>query len=113
MIIQYLAVAFVWGFTAPFIKAGSDGLSANPDLLSKLLHLARWQYLLPLAINLSGSSVYYYLLAESDLTVAVPIINGLSLVMTLIAGWVMGEKRLEKLDLVGISLVGSGVFLLS
>lgn len=67
--------------------------------------------MLPLLINLSGSSVYYYMLGNADLTLAVPVTNSLSFVMTLAAGFMLGESDLAKLDYLGIALVVFGVVL--
>ncbi|KAG2177171.1 hypothetical protein INT43_007828, partial [Umbelopsis isabellina] len=64
-----------WGASNPFIKRGSSGLEAiskkHPDggfqrWKAEMIYLfTRWQYLLPLVINLSGSLVYYYTLGKA------------------------------------------------
>jgi len=52
----------------------------------------RWQYVLPLLLNLSGSIVYYYTLGKSELSLAVPITNSLTFIFTTLAGFLVGEK---------------------
>ncbi|KAI9491111.1 putative methyltransferase-domain-containing protein [Zychaea mexicana] len=68
-------VAICWGSTNPFIKKGTDGLEQVSQRypeggyrkwFAELFYLlTRWQYILPLALNLSGSVVYYYTLGKS------------------------------------------------
>ena len=68
----FVAVALCWGFTNPFIARGSKGVEAiaHPSpivhklLVAKFL-LMRWQYVVPLVLNLSGSAVYYATLSHA------------------------------------------------
>ncbi|KAG0165669.1 hypothetical protein DFQ30_008158 [Apophysomyces sp. BC1015] len=72
---DFTAVAICWGSTNPLIKAGSAGLedvsAKYPEgglkrWFAELKYLfTRWQYVLPLLLNLSGSVVYYYTLGKS------------------------------------------------
>ncbi|KAJ1994340.1 hypothetical protein H4R33_000301 [Dimargaris cristalligena] len=97
--VGFILVALCWGFTNPFIKRGTAGLENLPQYsawwkraLSEMWYLlTRWQYVLPLALNLSGSMVYYYTLGKSDLSLAVPITNSLTFVFTALAGYLLGE----------------------
>ncbi|KAI8900344.1 transmembrane protein 234-like protein [Globomyces pollinis-pini] len=120
--IGFIAVSLCWGFTNPFIKRGTIGLDIvtsnhqdrHPIIQTayQIKYLAtRWQYVLPLALNLSGSTVYYYLLGDAELSVAVPITNSLSFVMTILAGALLGESKLGSIDLIGILLVIVGVII--
>jgi drug/metabolite transporter (DMT)-like permease len=116
-ILSYLFVSVLWGFTNPFIKRGTIGLDQiqlNHKEWVKYYEikylLTRWQYLLPQIINLSGSTVFYYLLGESDISRVVPITNSLTFVMTCLASYLLGEK-LQFTDLVGIGLIIAGVLL--
>lgn len=92
-------VALCWGFTNPFIKNGSKGLE-NIKRSSWLSQAAaeywylftRWQYVLPLVLNLCGSVVYYYTLGKADLSLAVPITNSLTFIFTTLAGILLGES---------------------
>ncbi|KAM3582554.1 hypothetical protein VKS41_005199 [Umbelopsis sp. WA50703] len=52
----------------------------------------RWQYLLPLMINLSGSMAYYYTLGKAELSLAVPITNSVTFIFTLLTGKLLGER---------------------
>ena len=72
-----ILVSFCWGFTNPFIKLGTKGLDAITHkhkhkhfLILKYYEyyylITRWQFVLPLAINLSGSFWYYYTLGETS-----------------------------------------------
>jgi drug/metabolite transporter (DMT)-like permease len=112
MILPLFLVAICWGATNPFIKRGASGLSAitlqhaSSTVLARttaeLLYLLRTpSYLIPLLINLSGSSVYYYTLGDSgiknghlnriEVSIAVPVANGLTFGLTAITGILIGE----------------------
>jgi drug/metabolite transporter (DMT)-like permease len=114
-VLGFLLVSLCWGFTNPFIKRGSQGVELIAEKHPKYTQLyeiwylaTRWQYVLPLLINLSGSSVFYYLLGDAELSLAVPITNALTFVMTFLAGSLLGEKLTRK-DVIGISCILLGV----
>jgi len=106
-------VALCWGFTNPFIRRGAQLSDTSPpdnSLLAEFLVLfTRWQYVLPLAINLCGSVVFYYTLSNSDLTLVAPISNGLTFVFTFIAGYLLGEQTPTKGMAIGASMVAAGL----
>ena len=60
-------------------------------------------------MNQSGSVLYYLTIASSDISIAVPVINSLTLVVTTIMGTLMGEKVLSVKSYLGIVCVVSGV----
>ncbi|RUS20169.1 regulator of chromosome condensation 1/beta-lactamase-inhibitor protein II [Endogone sp. FLAS-F59071] len=104
----HIPVALCWGSTNPFIKLGSRGLdqvsARYPEgglkrSLAEFVYLfTRWQYVLPLALNLS------------DLSLAVPITNSLTFIFTMLAGVLVGEKINGDLDtLAGMAMVVAGV----
>ncbi|KAJ2130048.1 hypothetical protein EV180_003979, partial [Coemansia sp. RSA 518] len=70
-----------------------------------------WKYVVPLAINLSGSAVYYYTLSSADITIAVPITNSLALVFTILGGMLVGERPPTRTELIGMSCIVLGVAL--
>ncbi|KAJ3179846.1 hypothetical protein HDU87_002414 [Geranomyces variabilis] len=121
-VLGFLLVAIAWGFTNPFIRRGSQGLEKvtlahrhSPWYKRQLAELRfllfRWQYIVPLAINLSGSALYYKTLGESDLSIAVPVSNMCTLALTLVAGALLGEKIGSKETMLGIVLIFVGVLL--
>jgi multidrug transporter EmrE-like cation transporter len=71
------------------------------------------QYLIPLAINLSGSTVYYTMLGSVPLSVAAPVINALAFVFTVIGGYVCGEQIGSARTWAGIGIVLAGVTICS
>ncbi|KAJ1967853.1 hypothetical protein IWQ62_001592 [Dispira parvispora] len=115
--VGFILVALCWGFTNPFIKRGTVGLENVPrydrwwkqTLAETWFLLTRWQYIVPLAINLSGSMVYYYTLGKSDLSLAVPITNSLTFVFTAFAGYLLGECNYSRNTWLGMALVVLGV----
>ncbi|KAG9286242.1 hypothetical protein G9A89_014228 [Geosiphon pyriformis] len=97
--IGFILVALCWGFTNPFIKRGSAGLERihrdtwfKQTLAEVWFLFTRWQYIIPLLLNLSGSTVYYITLGQADLSLAVPITNSLTFIFTTFAAWILGEK---------------------
>ncbi|ORX44924.1 hypothetical protein DM01DRAFT_1340235 [Hesseltinella vesiculosa] len=117
----FLLVAVCWGATNPLIKAGSQGLETvsakypeggiKKNIAEWKYLLTRWQYVLPLAMNLSGSVVYYYTLGKNDMSLTVPIVNSLTFVFSIIAGHFLGEQFGGKDVWLGIGLVllGTGI----
>ncbi|KAI7869518.1 hypothetical protein BDF14DRAFT_1782218 [Spinellus fusiger] len=119
-LVGFILVAFCWGSTNPLIKAGSAGLetvSANHPpgwrrWAAELRFLfTRWQYVLPLALNLSGSVVYYYTLGKADLSMAVPVTNALTFVFSLLTGLLLGEELGGRDTWLGMGLVIVGVII--
>ncbi|XP_052776534.1 transmembrane protein 234 homolog [Mya arenaria] len=113
-----VSVAFLWGFTNPFIKRGSKGIesikraSAVRQLCAEMWFLiTNWKYIIPFVINQSGSVLYYLTLASADLSLAVPITNSLTFIFTAISGHLLGEKVSSYKTVAGMCLVGLGVAL--
>ncbi|KAJ2063339.1 hypothetical protein GGH94_000505, partial [Coemansia aciculifera] len=116
--VGFVLTALCWGFTNPFIKRGSEGIEKikktswlSQTLAESWFLFTNWKYVLPLAINLSGSAVYYYTLSSADITIAVPITNSLALIFTILAGVIIGEKLPTPREIVGMSCIVLGVAL--
>ncbi|KAI9205787.1 uncharacterized protein BJ171DRAFT_52128 [Polychytrium aggregatum] len=121
-VVGLLLVAVCWGGTNPFIKLGSQGLD---DVTKKYqghpwwrrqweeirFLWTNWKYVVPLAINLSGSMVYYYTLGNSDLSLVVPITNSLTFALTTAVGYCLGEEMESRETILGVALVFAGVVL--
>ncbi|KAF8942005.1 heme binding [Haplosporangium gracile] len=114
--IGFILVALCWGFTNPFIKNGSKGLeSIKRDSWIRQVAaeywylLTRWQYVVPLVLNLCGSVVYYHTLGKADLSLAVPITNSLTFIFTTLAGILLGESIGSPRSWLGMTMVVLGV----
>ncbi|KAJ8655543.1 hypothetical protein O0I10_008829 [Lichtheimia ornata] len=117
----FVLVAICWGSTNPLIKAGTKGLDTvtakHPEggmkrwLAEQKYLFTRWQYVLPLALNLSGSVVYYYTLGQSEMSLAVPITNSLTFIFSLFTGLLLGEELGGKDTWLGMVLVIAGVLI--
>lgn len=112
----FFAVALVWGITNPLLKKGSAGVEKIRghgrlrQLLSEVVFLAlRWQYVVPFLINQTGSVLYYVTIGQADISLAVPITNSLTFLVTAITGRMMGEKIPTCTTYTGIVLVLVGV----
>lgn len=128
-------VGALWGCTNPLLRQGvvdsqpshqegrdtakRPSLSATPkhnglvstifQFLSKLKNVRVW---LPYLINQSGSLLYYVTLAQSNLSLAVPICNALALVFSILTSVLLGERIHKPLQtVVGAALVVAGVTL--
>ncbi|CAI8042589.1 Transmembrane protein 234 homolog [Geodia barretti] len=116
--LSFLAVALVWGTTNPLLKKGSVGVEKIQcrgrlrQLFAELAFLAlRWQYVVPFLVNQSGSVLYYVTIGQADISLAVPITNSLTFLVTSVAGRLMGEKSPTNTTYLGVVLVLVGVAL--
>ena len=114
--VWFFVVALIWGCTNPLLKRGSVGIETidNSSKLQKALLQIKWlilnpSFTIPFLMNQSGSVLYYLTIASSDISIAVPVINSLTLVVTTIMGTLMGEKVLSVKSYLGIVCVVSGV----
>ena len=114
--LSFATVALVWGITNPLLKRGSVGvekikrIGRLQQLLAELIFLSlRWQYVVPFLINQTGSVLYYVTIGQADISLAVPITNSLTFLVTSIAGRMMGEKAPTNSTYIGVTLVVIGV----
>jgi hypothetical protein len=133
-VVSMLMVGAFWGCTNPWIRRGALETALNktmaaaetkhsrsdkdttqssalprPPRLSSLASAVRkfqdYRVWLPYALNQAGSGVYYVLLSSSDLTMAVPICNGLALVFSCITSRMLGER----VDKPGRAILGAAL----
>ncbi|CAD1473483.1 unnamed protein product, partial [Heterotrigona itama] len=95
-IVFLTVVAFLWGVTNPFIKKGAKGLenvksSSNFGQFFKELAflVTNLKYIIPFIINQSGSVLYFLTLSKADISLAVPVTNSLTFVITAMTGWIL------------------------
>ncbi|CEG37506.1 Uncharacterised protein family UPF0546 [Plasmopara halstedii] len=99
-LLSFLFVGALWGCTNPLIKRGSNDNvmytrkdNSIEEFVKQFVGLVKnWQFLVPFALNQSGSVVYVYLLGSVDISNAVPISNSLTFVFTAITSRLLGEK---------------------
>ncbi|KAK0089087.1 hypothetical protein PV326_004601 [Microctonus aethiopoides] len=110
-----IIVAILWGLTNPLIKKGAHGMDTivAQTIVSKffkqiLFLVKRWQYLLPFLLNQCGSILYVSNLGNSDLSLIVPVTNGLTFAFTAITGWISKEEKLPKNVYTGMFLIFFG-----
>ncbi|KAL4084849.1 hypothetical protein QTP88_027731 [Uroleucon formosanum] len=104
-IFQLFIVGIFWGSTNPFLKAATNKVKRDKTLniISEVVsHLTNWHYLIPFLINQSGSLLFYFTLKYTDISLAVPIANGVSLVSTSVVGTLIGEEKPNFRTIVGI-----------
>ncbi|XP_047469886.1 transmembrane protein 234 homolog [Penaeus chinensis] len=118
LVLCLLVVSILWGVTNPLLKRASVGIEdiqmSNPLLqtLYEVKFLAsRFSYVFPFLLNQLGSVVFVYLLGAADLSLAVPISNSLTFLVTTVAGHCLGEETTSRMTWVGAGLVCAGVTL--
>uniref|UniRef100_A0A7S1UNM3 EamA domain-containing protein n=1 Tax=Grammatophora oceanica TaxID=210454 RepID=A0A7S1UNM3_9STRA len=120
IILSLILVGAFWGCTNPLLRKGStaeatdaaEGEHSSSSLLTTLSRFRNWKVWLPYLLNQSGSLLYYVLLANSDLTLAVPICNALSLVFSMGTSHLLGERVDKPLRAgLGAAMVMMGVTL--
>ncbi|CAL8289617.1 unnamed protein product [Gadus morhua 'NCC'] len=113
-----LLVAILWGCTNPFLKRGTEGIEHVKRTNKVLQVLAEvkflflnLQYLVPFLLNQLGSLVYYFTLATTDLSLAVPVTNSLTFLLTVLTGKILGEEFGGKRAVGGMVLTMAGITL--
>lgn len=129
--LSMIAVGALWGCTNPLLRRGavqnktisngSDPGNSPPaavtgdgwlSALETLKKFRRVQVWIPYALNQLGSVLFYFTLGKSEVSLAVPICNGLSLVFSIIASFLIGESIEDPVrTIVGSFLVVIGVAL--
>ncbi|KOC69795.1 Transmembrane protein 234 like protein, partial [Habropoda laboriosa] len=68
-------------------------------------------YIIPFIINQSGSVLYFLILSNTDISLAVPVTNSLTFVITAITGWILGEEKIHRNTYIGMVLIMIGTVL--
>ena len=109
-----VVVGMVWGCTTPLMKAGSGEYERVEGVWAKLRFvITHPRFTVPLLVNLSGSSVFYWSLGHTDLALVVPITKSLEFVFVALTSWLLGEVRLSPRFFLGMALVCVGVALMA
>ncbi|XP_076028756.1 transmembrane protein 234 homolog [Oratosquilla oratoria] len=118
MVISLLAVSALWGITNPLLKRASIGIEdinmGNPFMqtVSEIKFLAsRLSYVIPFLLNQAGGLLFVYSLGAEDLSLVVPFTNGLTFLVTTVAGFLLGEENMNRTTWIGAVLVCVGIFL--
>jgi multidrug transporter EmrE-like cation transporter len=113
----YLVVGLLWGCTNPFIKHGQSTVvktkDASTSSMGNLLQMmAEPKVLVPFLVNQLGSIAFFSLLLYQPISIASPVCNSLTFIITAITGYfVFGEEIQSPLLLLGgISLVLAGIY---
>ncbi|XP_045135739.1 transmembrane protein 234 homolog isoform X2 [Portunus trituberculatus] len=91
-----LAVSLLWGITNPLLKRASVGIE-DIKMSNPVLQL--------------GSVLFVYTLGNADLSLAVPLSNSLTFLVTTVAGRCLGEDTTSRTTWIGAGLVCVGVAL--
>lgn len=111
MIFIVLAALF-WGITNPFLQNGAEGLEKEEKLIGKFMKMiSNWKFLCPFLINQCGSIMYYLSMGQYPISIAVTMVNALTLVVTTLTSYAIGESKLSFDEFIGMTLVLSGIIL--
>ena len=75
--------------------------------------LANPSFFIPFLINQSGSVLNYYSLKIYDLSIAVPVVNALTLLVTILTGSILMREKMSKSQFFGLGFISIGVALCS
>ncbi|XP_061951142.1 uncharacterized protein LOC133674153 [Populus nigra] len=122
---KMITIGLVWGATNALIRRGallwdhqslkssssssSSSLSSPPKFHQKLLSslkswlslLLFWQYSLPFLLNLSASAIFFAILSDTPISLAVPVTNATTFAATAVFGMLLGEDTRVDLALLG------------
>ena len=90
--VNVLCVCLLWGCTNPLLRKTSSEGPAARDVGWARWAWARKAFLCVFALNQLGSALYAYLLGSLELSLAVPLCNSLTFVVTAVAGYALGEN---------------------
>ncbi|XP_014662787.1 PREDICTED: transmembrane protein 234-like isoform X2 [Priapulus caudatus] len=117
-VMMLCTVAVLWGFTNPLMKKFSAGLEniksagAVTQFLCELHFLMfNWKYMVSFLTNIGGSVLYYVSLSSADVSLASPITNALTFIVTIATSRQLGENVGGTKVFIGMLLVVIGVFL--
>ena len=135
-ILSLIFVGATWGCSNSFLRKGSTEAAAKTsttigtttttteppqpsertptwlkflkEQLSKFRHVSVW---LPYVVNQSGSILYYVTLSQTDISIAVPACNALSLVFSICTSWFILKEPVERplFTMIGAALIMVGV----
>eukprot|EP01129_Flabellula_baltica_P012291 TRINITY_DN5532_c0_g1_i1.p1 TRINITY_DN5532_c0_g1~~TRINITY_DN5532_c0_g1_i1.p1 ORF type:complete len:134 (-),score=17.06 TRINITY_DN5532_c0_g1_i1:490-891(-) len=112
-------VSLLWGLSNPLLKRGSAGIEKIKKTDSKLWNtlyefwflFSNLNYLIPFLVNMSGSVMFYMMLANYDVSIVAPVANTMTLVVSTLFGQFLGEEGINRYTYFGILLVMLGVYL--
>lgn len=119
---KMIGVGLIWGATNSLMRRGAHISDATLDKFSpqvgpmgqarKWAHLIlTWQYSLPFLLNLSASAAFFYILADSPISLAVPVTNATTFAATAASALLLGEDMLLGPALLGTALIILGVWI--
>lgn len=95
-------------------KQSSKGGTKTASLFEIVwAHVTTWQFIIPQVLNLLGSVLFAKGLGSADLSVVVPLANGVSIVSNAVVEWILGEGTGFVSRLPGVICVLAGVILCS
>ncbi|CEM37966.1 unnamed protein product [Vitrella brassicaformis CCMP3155] len=102
-----LLVGAIWGVTSPFLQCNDthDTSPQGEHILKRTLRLlTNTKFIVPYLLNQVGSVLYYFLLRDYKLPVAVPLANSLSFLFTYITEVCLDTQLLQTFtDPVGLA----------
>lgn len=112
--VALLGVALIWGTTNVFMKRGAVGLEAvKGGMISELIWMfSNPSYAIPFVVNISGSALYYWVLGSAPLSMAVPLANMATFLVSAVLGQALGDDpKAPPMFWLGMCSVAVGVFL--
>lgn len=98
-------VAILWGTTNALMKTGVEGIEKCSEVNSSWFRnlwrelkflVTNWRYVSSYGVNQLGSLIYYYALGYCDLSIAGPLTNTMTFVVTYFADGYFLKGRTEE-----------------
>ena len=70
-------------------------MEEESSVVGKFIRLLKnWKFLIPFGLNQFGSLLYYYSMGQYPISIAVTVVNALTLIITTITSYALGEAKL-------------------
>ena len=117
VIAGYFAVGLIWGTTNALMEKGTkssknENSKNDENALKETGNMfSNWRFLLPFAINQLGSVINNFVVAASDLSIAIPAVNCITFIITYISQKALkGESISDIKFFMGTTLIMIGMY---
>lgn len=112
LFIGYLVTGTVWGVTNAFMEQGTKDTKNDEGVAAGVKMFTQLGFLVPFLLNQSASIFNNFLVAKSDLSIAVPAVNCITFMVTFITQKILqGDSLIDGKFFAGSCLVMLGMYL--
>ena len=112
LLVGYLVTGTVWGITNAYMEQGTKQSKDDKGVAAGVKMFANLGFLLPFLLNQAASIYNNFLVAKSDLSIAVPAVNCVTFIVTFITQRLLaGQSLIDGKFFGGSCLVMAGMYL--